>query len=120
MISSRQAELLAVFEKFFSLEDRENPVVAREVAAVSGSDITWRDDVGEALRQLGGRSSLGKIYNEVENLRKKAGRSVPRNLDAVVRSTLEDNSSDSQAYKGRFNWFYMPEGRGAGIWALRV
>ncbi len=92
----------------------------RGLAAPDQFDRTWRGDVQEALGQLGGTASLHKIYDQVETLRKDAGRSVPRTLDAVVRRTLEDHSSDSANYKdGRPDLFLMPEGPGAGVWALR-
>jgi hypothetical protein len=83
------------------------------------SDGTWRGDVELALRRLGGRAHLSKIYDEVERIRRELGRSVPRTLDAVIRRTLEDNSSDSDNYKGGPDLFYMPDGRGPGVWALR-
>ena len=84
----------------------------------SESDGTWRDDVREGLHQLGGKAPLHKIYHKVEAIRKAAGRSVPRTLDAIVRRTLEDHSSDSDNFRGA-DLFFMPAGRGAGIWALR-
>lgn len=79
---------------------------------------TWRDDVRSALQRLGGRASLCQIYKEVEAVRSAAGRSTPRSLEATVRRTLEDHSSDSENYRGQ-DLFCMPEGRGAGVWALR-
>jgi hypothetical protein len=97
----------------------DEPSGGGQQTQVSGSsDGTWRDDVREALRQLGGRASLYQIYDKVEAIRKAAGRSVPRTLDATVRRTLEDHSSDSENYRGA-DLFTMPEGRGAGVWALR-
>jgi hypothetical protein len=86
--------------------------------ATSESDGTWRDDVRLALGLLGGRASLFRIYREVERLRRDAGRSMPLELEATVRRTLEDHSSDSANYRGK-DLFFMPEGKGAGIWALR-
>jgi len=86
---------------------------------MSESDGTWRDDVREALHQLGGKAPLHEIYDKVEAIRKAAGRSVPRTLDAIVRRTLENYSSDSDNFLGGVDLFCMPEGRGAGIWALR-
>lgn len=80
---------------------------------------TWRADLQEALRQLGGKAPLYRIYDTVESIRKAAGRSVPRTLEATVRRTLEDHSSDSDNYRGGPDVFCMPEGRGAGVWALR-
>ncbi len=81
-------------------------------------DGTWRDDVRTALQNLGGRASLNRLYKEVERLRRGAGRTVPSSLEATVRRTLEDHSSDSDNYRG-VDLFCMPEGKGAGVWALR-
>jgi hypothetical protein len=81
-------------------------------------DGTWRDDVRNALHCLGGRASLYRIYREVEAIRSAAGRSVPPSLEATVRRTLEDHSSDSDNYRGQ-DIFCMPDGKGAGVWALR-
>jgi hypothetical protein len=83
------------------------------------SDGTWRDDVRCALELLSGKASLFRIYREVEAIRKAAGRSLPESLEAVVRRTLEDHSSDSQAYRGGPDLFYMVKGKGAGVWGLR-
>jgi hypothetical protein len=85
----------------------------------NAGDGTWRDDVRFSLQHLGGKSSLLEIYKEVEVVRKAAQRSVPPSLEATVRRTLEDHSSDSDNYRGGPDIFYMPEGKGAGVWALR-
>src|SRR3989338_7614904 len=58
------------------------------------------------------------IYREVECIRREAGRSIPKTLEAVIRRTLEDHSSDSANYRG-VDLFGLPEGHGKGIWALR-
>jgi hypothetical protein len=83
------------------------------------SDITWTDDVYSALENLGGKSALNKIYGEAEKVRKSAGRTWPPSADAIVRRELENHSSDSDAFLGRDDLFYMPDGKGAGIWAIR-
>jgi hypothetical protein len=83
------------------------------------SDGTWRDDVRAALEGLRGKAHLRVIYQQVEAIRKNMGRSLPRSLEAVVRRTLEDHSSDSEAYRGGPDLFFMAEGKGAGVWALR-
>jgi hypothetical protein len=88
-----------------------------EYSAILG-DGTWRDDVRTALQRLGGRSSLSRIYKEVQTVRTAAGRSIPPSLEATVRRTLEDHSSDSENYRGA-DLFCMPEGKGAGVWGLR-
>jgi hypothetical protein len=94
--------------------------VARAFQASSGDDhVTWRDDVERALQQLGGKASLDLIYRTVEQIRKAGRRSVPPSLDATIRRTLEDHSSDSANYRGGLDIFCMSEGKGAGMWALR-
>lgn len=80
---------------------------------------TWREDTHQALVDLGGRAPLSKIYQTVRENRAKGGRTTPRNLEAVVRKELEINSSDSEVFHGGQDLFRMPEGKGAGIWALK-
>jgi hypothetical protein len=81
--------------------------------------MLWRDDVVEALRVLGGSSSLSSIYDAVRSLRIREGRSTPITLEAIVRRELEYNSSDSESYKKKHDLFYSVEGLGSGIWGLR-
>jgi len=123
VIKRRQTTLLALLEEHWRLQHRDGSSIRRsglgEGSAERYSDGTWRDDVFEALRQLGGRASLDQIYQEVERIRREMQRSVPRTLDAIVRRTLEENSSDSDSFKGGPDLFIMPVGRGAGVWALR-
>ena len=67
-------------------------------------------------------AGLAEIYKRVEEVRRAPGRSVPKSLDAVVRGTLEENSSDSEKFKDKDtskDIFYMAEGKGGGIWGLR-
>ena len=83
------------------------------------SQPTWATDLAEVLLALGGKARLQQIYEEVEKLRRREGRSVPAQLGATVRRTLENHSSDSHNYTGGADLFSMPEGKGAGVWALR-
>lgn len=77
--------------------------------------IRWVDDVFEAIRRLGGSATLHSIYKEVEMIRRNAGRSVPKSLDATIRRTLEDHSSDSANYRGTDLFANV----GRGEWAIR-
>lgn len=95
------------------------PVIDESEKTDGEERVTWRDDVQSALSRLGGRASLAHIYQEVEKARGAARRSLPRTLEATVRKTLEEHSSDSHNYRGGPDLFFMPEGKGAGIWALR-
>lgn len=83
------------------------------------SQPTWATDIADVLKQAGGRLRLNQLYDRVEKFRQAANRTVPRSLEATIRRTLENHSSDSKNYTGGADIFYMPEGKGAGLWALR-
>ena len=83
-----------------------------------GRQVTWVDDVREALRRFGGKADLTQIYKEVEKIRKAAGRSLTKTWENTVRQTLEDHCSEASFRSGK-NVFCMPEGKGTGVWALR-
>lgn len=92
---------------------------AREVHVMSIAKATWAHDLVSVLQAMGGKARLERIYDAVEKLRRANGRSVPRTLEATVRRTLENHSSHSDNYLGGIDLFCMPEGKGAGVWALR-
>lgn len=77
--------------------------------------IRWVDDIQASLAALGGKSSLHSIYKAVEKRRRLGGRSTPRTIDAVIRRTLEDHSSDSANFRGEDIFALI----GRGEWALR-
>ena len=79
--------------------------------------IRWVDDVRHAFRALGGEADLAAVYPLVERLRREAGRSTVRSLEATVRQTIEAHSSDSRNFKpGNSDYFrHVDRGR----WALR-
>lgn len=119
-----------VFAKIWSHrtegEETENEILRRILGLVSDKSesiatgrIRWRDDVRQALYVLGGESDLARIYAEVRKLRVAGERSVPVNYKAIVRRELEYNSSDSEAYTGKNDWFRSVGGIGSGLWALR-
>lgn len=82
---------------------------------------TWRDDITAAFDSIdtGHGAPLQKIYDTVRKIRRAAGRSVPESLEATVRRTLEDNCAESDKFRG-IDVFYMPKGKGAGVWGLRT
>jgi hypothetical protein len=82
--------------------------------------VLWRDDVRTALQQLGGSAPLESIYRQVKEIRLRAGRRIPISIDAIVRRELEYNSSDSESYTRRYDWFYSVNGIGAGVWGIRT
>lgn len=85
-------------------------------SCTSYGKVRWVDDVRTALVYLGGQARLAKIYEQVERIRAAEGRSIPRSLDATIRRTLEDHSSDSENFRAREDLFRIVE---RGIWALR-
>jgi len=89
--------------------------------AKSFPKVSWADDIETALDLLdGGRGvMLCEIYREVRRIRIEAGRSIPESLEATIRRTLEDNCSESDNFRSGVDRFYMPQGKGAGIWGLR-
>jgi hypothetical protein len=76
----------------------------------------WREDVRTALRTLGGQGTLDEIYEAVRLVRTEP---LPTEWRALVRSELEYNSSDSDSFKKKHDWFYSVEGINKGIWGLR-
>jgi hypothetical protein len=80
--------------------------------------VTWFDDVYHALYELGGKAHLNQIYNKVQKIRRDAGRSLPPSWMSIVRATLEDRCSEAYFRLG-LDVFYMPQGKGAGVWAIR-
>jgi hypothetical protein len=58
--------------------------------------------------------TLDQIYKELKSLRGAVGRSIPPSLEAIIRRTLEEHSTDSESYKNGADLFSMPEGRGGG------
>jgi len=124
-----------VFAKIWSQrmsgEEDENAILTRLLglknAAVSdqaspstfSTTIVWRQDVRDGLTALGGSAHLKEIYEQVRSTRRSKGRSVPANLEAIVRRELEYNSSDATAYQGKRDWFRSVDGIGSGVWALR-
>jgi hypothetical protein len=103
---------------------RDPAAVARrtrpERPKASADDALWLADVKAGMAAIEERRGLlADIYKAVEKIRLSAGRSWPESAEATILRTLEENSSDSEAFKGRADLFAMPYGKGAGFWALR-
>ncbi|HEV7378029.1 MAG TPA: hypothetical protein VGN95_25335 [Pyrinomonadaceae bacterium] len=76
---------------------------------------SWKDEVVNTLTALGGRASLQEIYDYIEN---NTSRKLPSTWDSAVRKTLQEYSSDTDAYKeSREDLFKHLE---KGVWALRI
>jgi len=81
---------------------------------------TWKEDIIEALKNLGGKAHLSEIYKEVERIRGQDN--LNPTWDRTVQRELETNSSDSEAFKKDRKGddiFYRVEGKGKGVWGLR-
>ncbi|MEK9971644.1 MAG: hypothetical protein VW600_21105 [Ferrovibrio sp.] len=101
---------------------RDKSRVATRNRAPSDEDqetLTWRDDVYAALKRIGRSATLYEIYRQTAFLRRKRGATLPESMEAIIRRTLEENSSDSDSYKGRANLFRSVNGIGSGVWGLR-
>jgi HNH endonuclease len=75
---------------------------------------TWLEDVQLALATLGGVAPLKTIYEEIARTRSN----LPVSYDAIIRRTIETNSSDSSVFGGN-DLFFSVHGKGEGIWGLR-
>lgn len=77
---------------------------------------TWKNEVVNILKELGGHAHLEEIYfNATQRSRKK----LSKNFEAVIRQTIEVHSSDSAAFNGKHDLFYSVYGKGNGYWGLR-
>jgi hypothetical protein len=77
---------------------------------------SWRDDVYQALKNLGGKGHLDSIYAEIRRIRPG---DLPASWEAIVRRELEYNSSDSESWQRKHDLFYSVDGLGKGVWGLR-
>ncbi len=76
---------------------------------------TWTNDITQALINLGGVARLADIYEEVMKIRIPPH---PNSLDAIIRGTIEEHSSDSVKFSGK-DLFFSVKGLGSGVWGLR-
>lgn len=79
----------------------------------------WWEVIEFVLEKIGRPASLTEIYRGVISVSKTLDKPMPREIEATVRGTLEDNSADSDRYKKVRDIFCMPEGKHSGVWALR-
>jgi hypothetical protein len=87
--------------------------------AQSLSHAYWWQVIEYALENIGRPATLAEIYRAVAAVCRDSNRRMPQELEATVRGTLEDNSSDSDRFKRVRDIFCMPEGKHTGVWALR-
>lgn len=94
---------------------KKTPMDKLSIGASEMGKIRWVDDVRAALLALGGRASLHTLYKAVGARRRDGNRSMPKTLEATIRRTLEDHSSDSANFRGVDLFAKI----GRGEWALR-
>lgn len=78
--------------------------------------MNWVDYVEQALTNLGGMATLSEIYAEVERIRSEP---FAETWQATIRRTLQNHSSDAQAFLGNEDLFYSVKGLRSGVWGLR-
>lgn len=78
--------------------------------------MTRKEEVIVALNQMGGQGTLKEIYDKVAEITQK---DIPKSFEAIIRGTLEKNSSDSDAFAGKNDLFYIVNEKGKGKWGLR-
>ena len=76
---------------------------------------TVLENVIEALNSIGGKGNYSEIYEAFGNI---TNQEMTVNKKASVRSVIERNSSDSNAFEGN-DIFYSVGGKGSGVWGLR-
>jgi len=84
---------------------------------------TWKEDIIQALKNLGGSAHLKEIFKEVARLRKGK---LNKTWTFGIQETLQRFSSDSIYGRGKAygkanveDIFEMVEGKGKGVWGLR-
>ena len=81
---------------------------------------TYKADIIQALKNLGGSAHLKQIHKEVARLRKGK---LKKTWKYSIQENLQRHSSDSIYGRGKYgsgdDIFYMVEGKRKGIWGLR-
>ncbi|WP_145320244.1 HNH endonuclease [Paenibacillus xylanexedens] len=79
---------------------------------------TWLEDIIQAFHNLNGLAPYPVLYEEVQKIRDTP---MPKSWKAIIRRTIETNSSDSKVFSGnqKDDLFYSVEGLGSGTWGLR-
>jgi len=80
------------------------------------SQNTWKNDIITTLKNLNGCAHLSEIYLEIKRIRKD---NINQTFDRTVQRELETNSSDSEAFNGKNDIFFMVKEKRKGVWGLR-
>lgn len=74
-------------------------------------EITWKSEIVESLKSLGGEATLEEIYEEVKARDNKV---ITKTYQNTIRGTIYKKSSDSQDFQGGEDLFYTVDGKGNG------
>jgi len=77
------------------------------------------DHLIEVFNNRGSRLRLVRITDEFEKVLRKYDRNIPREIGKTVSRTLQDHCKECSGWRGKYDLFYMPEGKGEGLWAVR-
>lgn len=80
-------------------------------------ETSWLADLINTFNELGGVASYQDIYPVTKRIRLARGGNWTPKSDATIRRSVEDNSSDSDNFRGR-EVFYSVKGIGKGTWGL--
>lgn len=94
--------------------------IYKEVIFVSNK--TWKEEIIESLKRLGGDAVYSDLYADIEKNTKRDLSSL-RDYKAQIRGAIESSSSDSEVFKGKVgdhnDIFFSIHGLGKGHWGLR-
>ncbi len=82
--------------------------------------ISWLEIVEEAFGETNVELHLNEIYKRVYHLisSKYHEKQSVKNVEAVVRGTMEKNSKDSDAFNKVNNRFKITRNKGEGYWMM--
>jgi hypothetical protein len=119
--NSEDQILARVLHQDHSIQKSAVPEAIADAAQQGLKDLPpnkkWTDLLIWTLRRHGGCASLSEIYQTSRRGRLALGFRVTRHHDDSARECLESHCRDSKKFKGT-ELFWMPEGKGAGVWAL--
>lgn len=83
---------------------------------------TWKDDIIDSFKRLGGDAIYADLYADIEK-HSKRDLSLLKDYKAQIRGAIESSSSDSEVFKGVAgddnDIFFSISGLGNGHWGLR-
>ncbi|ASS75190.1 hypothetical protein CIG75_09480 [Tumebacillus algifaecis] len=78
----------------------------------------WIDELLDVFHELDGIAHYKQVYETIR-IRGVMDLTSNTNWQAAVRRTVEQYSSDSEAFLNKEDFFYTVKGKGKGVWGLR-